>query len=515
MEYVAAMLKFIVLDPLRSRGALFCLLFVALYFLCSRSVRHAIANRLNLRFDHIAVALLCGFAGIALTYVVFPNYLDHLESTIAALGGVLERSEPLYPTGDYYPFHAVNYGPALAQIQRVMREFELPVILGSKIPAVTAFITSLFILLHLNRSPTARGYLLSMLPFGAMLFWNRSEPFLLLIVAVALELGTQRVGGLVLAGLLGLLGGLASAFKIHAVLYLVAAYLMVSGAEGFSLASAAMFFVASSASFFAWYMAPNISIVMFVSYLKLSVAHGFSWSFFFGNVAYLGVLLIPIAVLYTRLDRVTFGKRIDLIVSAIVAIEFFVTILAAKPGAGVYHLMPFVPVNAFIIERVCQRSEGSESIGSLRVLYGSLLVPSIIAALMTISPMLKGWRSYGEAATEVASFDHKFRELVFGLSDFDSYPYVFLRVLLDRDQVDYPAFMDWQYSGVSDYPFVDKMRKCELPNILMPKLGSPFEMNNFFSGRPLLSDSTREMFLQKYTVADEGKYFVVYSCKHE
>jgi hypothetical protein len=509
MEHLATVLKFILLDPFRSRGAIFCLLVLLIYLALPLKIRRLISDRLNLRFDYVAPPLMFFFVGIAFLYLLYPNYLDHVEATLTSLGGVLERKEALYPGGDRYPYNGIVYSPALAEVQWAIRKFDLPIVFSSKVPAFIAFVSSIFILLNLNRSAIARGFLIYLLPFGSMLFWNRSEPFLLFLASLALYLAHQKFGGKFLPLMLGILAGAAAGFKIHGVLYVFAAYLAVVPAVMFSIEALAAFLSATAIVFALFFIPQNVSFLGFVEYLELASKHGISLRTLSANLAFLAVFAVPVLLSF-RHRRLNSKLYFSLFVLA--GTELVIALLAAKPGAGVHHLIPLIPINAYLIEGATEDGEFPKDGASVRLLFSCMIVLSFVSSLIVISPMVKGWKNYSEAQKEIVQFGSKHSDLVFGVSNGDTYPYVFLNVILNKAQIDYPAFMDLQYAGLSDDALAEKLRTCEIKNLLMPKTGEPFSIKSYYTDHPLFSEQVRMLFAKDFSRSESGKYYDVYTC---
>ncbi|MEM5777160.1 MAG: hypothetical protein QXJ06_01800, partial [Candidatus Aenigmatarchaeota archaeon] len=149
-------------------------------------------------------------------YLFYPNFLNHIEPTVASIGLAMKRGEDVYPLPvGSYPYNGILYGPALFTIQMVFQNLGLPVLIGSKLPGLLAFIVTLFILMQLQKNWVYRGYLLYLFPFGLMLFWNRAEPFLLLLVAFTLFITKAFSENKYAPLIVGVLGGFASALKLH------------------------------------------------------------------------------------------------------------------------------------------------------------------------------------------------------------------------------------------------------------------------------------------------------------
>ena len=499
----------------RIYGAAFFFPVLSIFLLLPSGIRKRVEKFVNLRFDYFAVIFFYIFILLGVSYVFFPNYQDHVESTIASLGNVMQSGATLYPRIGQFPYNGILYGPALGELQLIFRWFNLPVVVSSKLPGIIALMITATILVKINRKPMARGYLMYLMPFGLMLFWNRSESFLLLISTLSIliieKLPFRRYSPIIL----GVLAGSASAFKIHGCFYVFTAYLLLLLVSKYSKISFIYFFVSAILTFFAFFIPPNISLVAFFDYLVSASAHGISFSVWVKTFVYYVFITLPILILWHQ-SKLT--RRSNVFLAVILSLEFFITILASKPGSGDYHLLPFIPVNAFIVERILS-VQNLDRQAIIKVIYASLLVPSIAVAFTLGWQMAKWWRLFRAAQQEVASYDVNYPSVLMGITDKDSFQYTYLRVLLSDPQVDYSAFMDLEFSGVDDDEFVKKINACEVESILLPNHGiqyetsaSPFSMNNFFTDRPLFSDSLRKAFDNNYSLVNSGEYYDLYMC---
>jgi hypothetical protein len=346
---------------------------------------------------------------------------------------------------------------------------------------------------------------------GLILFWNRSEPFLLMMVAIGLILSERNASARFLPLALGMLAGAASAFKIHGIIYVFAIYILIHYTRRFSLESLVLFGVGAAIVFGLLYTVPGVSIWTFFDYVKIMGSQGLSARMLTGNAFYLALMAVPVWIAFREAKVESLAPRQILVLGCVAGLEVLVAIIAGKPGAGVHHLLPFIAVNAYIIGTVLELREAKDG-NVVTFIYASMLVPAIIAMMMVISPMVKGWRTYGEAEKELVSESTTFPGLIAGPSDTKQFPYVYLRVLLKGPQPEYTAFMDLQYSGVTDDSFTTRMEKCEIKNIIVPKPGIPFSMTNVYTGKPLMSDHLRMVFKERYELVREGNYYDVYSC---
>ncbi len=491
------------------RGAIFCLLIVMVFIFFPLKIIERISKLFSRLNNYFVTILFLFFIFIGVCYLFYPNFFDHVESTIASIGTVMKKGDSLYPNPEPYPYHGILYGPALAEIQGTFNWTGLSTIVKSKLPGFIAFLFSTLILFRISKCSASRGYLLYLLPFGGMLFWNRPEPFLLLIVSLSILLGQNLKNKVFLSIILGAFAGAASALKIQGFVYVFAVYIAITFSKFISIQSIILFSFFSLLSFLTFFIPQNISINAYFYYLKSSSIHGLSLRIWIDNAIYLLFLLLPFFFYYykAKLEKV---QIINLFL--IFGIELFVSILGSKPGAGAHHLLPFIPTNAIIFRKLLS-NENSVNKQLVNILYFSLIIPSFVAALSLVLPMINGWDKFDRAKNEVIYFESKYPGIIMGLADDSTYSYTFLRVILANTQIDYPAFMDLQYSGIGDYAFAKHFRNRRIESVLIPNGGIPFSMNNPYTSKPLFSDSVRQVFSENYICVKIGEYFTVYSLK--
>lgn len=442
-------------------------------------------------------------------YLFYPTFLNHIEPTVASIGLAMKKGEDVYPLPvGSYPYNGILYGPALFAIQMVFQNLGLPVILGSKLPGLLVFIATAFILLRLDKSWVYRGYLLFLFPFGLMLFWNRAEPFLLMLVVLTLFITMRFSANKKLPLLIGILGGLASALKLHGAAYIFAAYLAAINMN-ISIVPVFLFITASLSSFFLFFIPYNVSFDGFLAYIAFAgYKHGLSFSLFLESFIYLISLFLPFFLL--RKDKFKSPLRFNLFL--ILIIEFLITIVASKHGNGFYHLMPFIPVNGLIISRCIKLEEIKKEL--LTLLYTCMVFITIITVVTDfILPMGKSWGIFYEAKKEIECISEKRPDIIMGVTGDDGYPYTFYRVMLKNRQIDYASFMDLQISGIGDEALIERLKYCRICCIVIPNTGEPFTMRNYYTSRPLFSNNVRETFLEEFSPVEKLKYYSVYRCK--
>jgi hypothetical protein len=196
----------------------------------------------------------------------------------------------------------------------------------------------------------------------------------------------------------------------------------------------------------------------------------------------------------------------------VLTLDLVVTVIASKPGAGTHHLLPLIPVHAYLIEQVPRIDKTSRDANLLMVIYASVVIAAVVVPGVSLYSIFSKWSAFGEASREVSLYRQRYPGLTMAVSDDSHYELSYLRVLLDGPQIDYPGYMDLKFSGVSDQPLADRMAHCNPRYLLMPGGGMPFSMSAFYTPGPLLSDEIRRAFAAHYHPIEQGATYTVYAC---
>ena len=455
-------------------------------------------------------------AALALAYAFYPNFTDHAGPAMATLGIVLLKGKPLYPGLDEYSFHGLLYGPLLFEIQAAAiflgsTTAGLPVILSSKLPGILVFLAAsgLFFKLARGRGSCWAYYTLFLLPFGVLPFWNRCEPLFLLLVAVsfwAVESGSRRRALIVL----GLCAGLASGLKLHGFLYIAPALLAYWSREKPTVDGALTLALTAAAAFLLLFLPGNVSLPSFASYLLLASGHGLSWDLLLANLAFIAALWSPLLVASGTDGRWRAWPRAQLLVLG--AIQLVVAIVGAKPGAGIQHLLPFIPANALMFSRCI----GTDAKPWLQWLWIAALLPGLAACADRAWIMARDWRTYAQASQELERIQARYPDVVMGLAGSNSYGRAFLRTLLafnGATQVEYSSYMDLKLVGVPDTPLQLAFETCRIRHLAMPKGEPPYSLKTYYEpSPPLFSDALRETFARRFVKVAAGRWYDIYEC---
>ncbi len=450
----------------------------------------------------------------AVGYLFYPSYFDHVEATVATLGVIFSQGGQIYPTLPDYSLHGMMYGPGLSEIQSVFLRTDLPVILASKIPSVLAIFIALFLLFRILKNNVARGYLLLLVPFGIYLFWIRADPFFLLIVTAALIIAT-RSESIFAALILGGLAGVASGLKIHAAVYVFAAVIVVWQPRLFSINKLIAFLFGILIVLAVLFIPDQVSLSNYMVIIKLAGKHGLLLKNFLESIFYLIVITLPI-VFVLALSREA-RKEYLMRTIMLVIIEVIVSAIGSKPGSGKHHLIPFIPINAYLLQQVILVAKDRKiSLDPLKFGLIALSIGGLIHALNIVRSIQEARPTAAELRLELEKITLLYPDLLLGLADESSYSHVFFSPMLEKKgfhQIDYASYMDLNYSGISDDVFVNALENCKFPYIALPSKGAPFSMHNSFTQKPLFSENVRRIFAARYVKLSEYNHYVIFVCK--
>jgi len=456
----------------------------------------------------------CLVLAAAFGYLFYPSYFDHVEATVATLGVIFSQGGQIYPTLPDYSLHGMMYGPGLSEIQSMFLETGLPVILASKIPSVLAIFSAVFLLFKVLKNNLARGYLLLLVPFGLYLFWIRADPYFLLLVTAAL-MTAARSEGIVAALILGGLAGVASSLKMHAAIYIVAAVIVVWPPRVITINKLIAFLIGMVIVFFVVFIPQQVSLSNYIVIIKLASKHGLMLRNFLESIFYLIGMTLPVifVLALSREVRNAYLTR----VAALIIIEVAVSVIGSKPGSGVHHLIPFIPINAYLLQQAILSAKDRQ-IGLDPLKYGliALSVGGFIHAVNIVRSIQGAQPTAAELRLEIEKLVPLYPGLILGLADESSYDHVFFSPLLEKKgfhQIDYASYMDLNFSGISDDVFANALDDCKFPYIALPSKGAPFSMHNPFTQKPLFSDSVRRRFAARYIKLNEHNHYIIFTCK--
>jgi hypothetical protein len=460
-------------------------------------------------------------------YLLYPNYFDSFEATVASISWLWMQGHELYPNWTTEEIYGLVYGPVLFLMNGLVL-FLSPSIFASKLPGVMSFgaalVATWILLMWKTASSLTSLFLLASLimlfaTFDESAYWNRAEPFLILLSVLALLLAC-RSPSLVAGVGIGVLAGVAVGLKLHGFIYTVPAA-AVALARVKSLRGQVLIALIGGACAVASallpYLAKGASITNYLRFLAAELDSGFSWSLFVINLLFMFILTAPlVGILIWRKPALSSPDRWMLVALGIsLAVT---TLIGTISGGGTRHLLPLLPICIYGIAVVNgpSKTEAKEVAALIFVSVFFAYSPNLFLNIghfyqVDVTPER-------EKIAELKTYLNSYPEAQIGISDAEHYPSYFYKVFSVWNgrplDVDFDVWMNLEYAGVDEEYIARFIKECTVPMWILP-LGAPFTMHNRYDGRPLLSESFRKTFSTNYRQIATGYAYQVWKCKLE
>jgi uncharacterized membrane protein YccF (DUF307 family) len=436
----------------------------------------------------------------------------------------------------------VAYGPALYQITGFALWLFGPSIGTSKIPGLTAFaLSQLLSFATLWRAGLRVVEALMMTSVQCVLqagFTDQAHvsgvrsDALLFLAAQTAVLAATYAPSMLMAGALGLLGGVAANLKIHGALYILPAFAysvrQSSGtAAGLRLSCVAA--LAGAVALAAPFIPDNVSLLEYYHYFQ-AVRHRqwLPW-LFEQNIVFEAMCLAPLLSIYA-LCKPRFPRAFSWWMATLVVCMTFVTIPAAENGAGPHHLLPFLPsviwgfavmgreVSASLPDsRARGRYEGL-SVGLIAaILFG--YGPIVITSWSRISHIFADTPLVSEAAAEIdkALAENPGLKVAVGSGavSFDAEALRVIPVFRGNPMpIDSTSWMTSEADGVSNEVVRRAITECRVDLWLLPSV-APFVVISHLDGKNIFSPEVLADFHATYTKQISGRIFDQWRCKRD
>jgi multisubunit Na+/H+ antiporter MnhF subunit len=480
----------------------------------------------------LSIAAIAAYVAVALWYLIEPKYHDYAEPTVAAVGWLFHVGRPIYHAFDSPERYSHMYGPLAFMIPGWFLGLFGPGLSTSKIAGIAAAFAALIVMYRLARSVTTTTRALGLtaifavvcLIFRNLSFWIRPDSFLVLFSAVALLASTSRRNLTAVIGL-GLATGVLWDLKITGVLYALPAFGIVVARYGLLAAVWASSISALTAAL-PFLIFPNVSLTNYLLWVHTSANNGLGFWTLRQNIEWALFLMLPVVPSLLASPSGKEDARVRAWMLGGLCLGVILVVLAAsKPGAGPYHLLPFLP--SILYAAACDLDRLPASITQQRAFRRGVLAFVSCAALVAFLQLTYFFREMtGLRGTAIAADIRQFMDahpsatIEMGPGSPGEALTLFRPLLVFRNNsyfLDAPAVQEFQMSGLTLPPAtIQALASCVVDYWLIPKSAEPFSSRNKYPStgfRPLLSDEFRRTFANTYAHVGETTYFQVWSCR--
>ncbi|MDX2264868.1 MAG: hypothetical protein NW215_07840 [Hyphomicrobiales bacterium] len=513
----------------------FIFIFLIILFIMSRRAEASVQTIFHAPFNQKIIGLfpyiVIGLATLhCVLYLLVPNFVDYGEPVIPLMAGNLLSGAPVY--SDWEEGQSItgsNYGPVVFLTQ-------LPALLiqsfaASKLVGVVSGLGVIWAVYLIVRRETDGHFaliictaLVGLLAFNLHYwFWNRTDSFIVLIVALCC-LAHQRLTAERFLPVVAGAAAIAMNLKLFAPLYLIPLAVVCVLAVPISRKSATIL-LASTLMFLVLLVLPFIvfdfSGAAYLRNILIMRKQGFDLPAAANSLLY-GVVLAAPALYFWRRDLSVQAHALTL---SLVVCILIAAVLSGKPGGGQVYMMPFAPLSLYVavvlfVER--QRSDTGKQkvfIQYYAVVAVACAAPIWAYSFYQVAQQIPRYGPEADTSSELrALFErHPRAEMGHGLTFKSSRPteeyYRVHKAFLGQPvRFDYVNYSDQRLAGVPASVVHPLLEGCSVPDWIFAKTAAKFDKAGYF-GVTLFDDKTRTLFNENYRLSYETTYFEVWSCK--
>jgi hypothetical protein len=366
------------------------------------------------------------------------------------------------------------------------------------------------------------------------LFQARADILILAATVIAL-FGATRPAGFGGPAALAFSTAFIIDTKATAVIYALPLFAMVLQRRGFRTAFLAG--IATPAIAVLPFLLPTISVNQYAQWLRSATGHPSSMADLKSTLLTLPILLAPLLLVagptpWRDQGLTTWLRRNFLVVLAMLFCMALAVLASTRIGAGSHHLLPFIPLLAYMYMELRRASNGYVSRTWPRLSFYAaaglavVVVARVAGGLLEISAPWRFWHDAIEVRDELRSaiVRHGAGKVGMGYGDRPDQLTYFRPDLVFAGQklvVDDVALSDMSMDGMGiPSATVAALDDCTTPVWLIPRGQQPFMEPSLFAGYypdlvapdPLFSAAFREAFSSRYRKADSTRHFDVWVC---
>lgn len=488
----------------------------------------------------LALVATTAYVVLLVVYCAAAVFNDHIEVNVGAIASALHRGQPPYHGVTGLASYELPYGPNVFLVLAGSIAVFGASVFSLKLPCFLACIATGALVFDVLRHRVTRRcasgawllFLVYLAYYDESVYWCRPEPFLLFGSAVGVWLvrthALKRTYLVVLAHA-ALVAWMVN-LKITGILYVLPILVLLAGSIGIARATlAALLGVAMALAVFAW---PAFSLGAYATVLSKTARHGLAVGDCVLGASAALFLLGPIAVarwLHLAGPPVAPARpRWPVPYRTLVASVVATCVIAAKPGAGCHHLLPFLPIgiDAFVdgidgAERTRISAHAARvSTMAGRAVFAIVVVSCAVANVFLLSERTA--RARGRAS-EVRTLlaEHAGTDVQMGYSTDAAYEQTFERILIAFDRplyLDAGSQIDSTGAGLSATQMLGGSVGACRPRIWLLPRGEPFSLRSRYRAsstdeQTVFDPRFRAEFAARYVRIESTETYDVYLCR--
>lgn len=499
--------------------------------------------KISLIVSHI---LITNYIFLLVFYATHNNFFDHAEANIATVSWLFQIGKPIYHELESPERYSIPYGPMLYVINGFFLSLLKPSIFSAKIGGTLAGGLSLLLIFYTLKKLVGSqiatfclGYISlifisTYFYFAAATFWNRSDSFLLMFVSLGLLTVVRTTSWLAIL-CSSLCIGISVNLKIHAIFYFLPIYILLYFRHKFS---SLLFSILASLSLaiFPFIFLPQVSLKNYMLWLQEFGSQGLSLNLLKGNIVWSIYLLAPILFLFIYFRVINqnefniFIEKHKYFIFSLFISLLGVAVIGSKQGAGMNHLLPFVPTEAYLFALTLSQAmavEKKQIFQDINKYYYCFYI-SLICALLSVT-LVRGTinasklielsiKYQNEPIQEINKVVKSYQGITIGMGYGGDYDLTYYRPILayhgNPYLLDAVSMMDSEFLG-KETPIatLKALSSCQTDLWLIPKGSSPFELYNYFNQRQVFSEKLKSTFLLNYELRNHTKHYNLWFCK--
>jgi hypothetical protein len=524
--------------PLLTFAVLLALWILAVRFFPIPRKLHELGSRIGPRPLFLVVGFLVVlYLAISVWYLQLPGFAGEVEPLVTSVSWMIQDGHPLYHEVESSSRYSVLYGPSVFLTNGLFLRVLGPSLLVAKLVSALAGLGSLVFLFAAvagDRQAAIRATAVTGL--AVLFYWSQGfavylvRPDALLLFSVGLGLyATVKTPRWLAVLALGTILGFAVNLKIHAWLYFLPVLVLLGerfGRKAIVQAVAWGLFITLAP----FVLHPGISLTNYVAWLRVASEHGLVWSAVPPMLAFwLGMLTPTIAVLWMSSDPEDSLKRRRSLLLSLLVSSVALLVVAAKPGAGLVHLLPLVIPYMYVLSEALREARPLAGFARREPLNTAILGQGAALA-MVVAVFLAGtiheyricrfvhWenRDSRDMAGDIARIQSALPGMSLGMAvggEDANFRMTWLRPLLVFNHspllIDPIAVMDCCLSGQTlSANTYSAISEGEVDVWLVPRQQEPFAKINWYKPHdPIFPPEFKEHFKANYTPRSSSQYF--------